>query len=97
MITYIRIYSDHQFLCLSNSIHIKKIHLFIAGEISQIAHRFAQDEVQQLLVVTFSAQGAPVAQGQAEVRALRDALLKAPEELRCFAAGPGPKHGSNIP
>eukprot|EP00438_Fugacium_kawagutii_P010120 Skav236625 [mRNA] locus=scaffold182:54934:63554:+ [translate_table: standard] len=33
--------------------------------------------VADLLVITFSAQGAPVAQGQAEVRALRDALLKA--------------------
>ena len=33
------------------------------------------DEIQELLVVTFSAQGAPVAQGQAEVRALRDSLL----------------------
>ena len=33
-------------------------------------------EVQETLVVTFSSQGAPVAQGQAEVRALRDQLLK---------------------
>lgn len=32
-------------------------------------------KVQDVLVVTFSAQGAPVAQGQAEVRALRDSLL----------------------
>eukprot|EP00435_Cladocopium_sp_Y103_P045304 s161_g13.t1 len=38
--------------------------------------RLVSDEVQQLLVITFSAQGAPVAQGQAEVRALRDAMLK---------------------
>lgn len=38
--------------------------------------RQVSDEVQQLLVITFSAQGAPVAQGQAEVRALRDAMLK---------------------
>ena len=35
-----------------------------------------EDEIQDVLVVTFSAQGAPVAQGQAEVRALRDAFLK---------------------
>lgn len=35
-----------------------------------------QAEVGDLLVITFSAQGAPVAQGQAEVRALRDAMLK---------------------
>lgn len=38
-------------------------------------HR-SQAEVGDLLVITFSAQGAPVAQGQAEVRALRDAMLK---------------------
>lgn len=36
----------------------------------------SQAEVADLLVITFSAQGAPVAQGQAEVRALRDAMLK---------------------
>ena len=47
----------------------------------------SQDEVQQLLVITFSAQGAPVAQGQAEVRALRDAMLKAPG--RRFGGGFG--------
>ncbi|CAJ1449897.1 unnamed protein product, partial [Effrenium voratum] len=34
------------------------------------------EKVQEILVITFSAQGAPVAQGQAEVRALRDAFLK---------------------
>ncbi|CAK9118529.1 unnamed protein product [Durusdinium trenchii] len=34
-----------------------------------------KETLQELLVVTFSAQGAPVAQGQAEVRALRDSLL----------------------
>jgi len=36
----------------------------------------AEEDVQDTLVVTFSAQGGPVAQGQAEVRALRDASLK---------------------
>ena len=41
-----------------------------------------EDEVQQLLVITFSAQGAPVAQGQAELRALRDAMLKAAPSRR---------------
>ncbi|CAE8611485.1 unnamed protein product [Polarella glacialis] len=38
--------------------------------------RMSPHEVQDVLVLTFSAQGAPVAQGQTEVRALRDALLK---------------------
>eukprot|EP00931_Biecheleriopsis_adriatica_P016519 TRINITY_DN12144_c0_g1_i1.p1 TRINITY_DN12144_c0_g1~~TRINITY_DN12144_c0_g1_i1.p1 ORF type:complete len:1949 (-),score=403.68 TRINITY_DN12144_c0_g1_i1:11-5857(-) len=38
--------------------------------------RMDSNEVQEILVITFSAQGAPVAQGQAEVRALRDALIK---------------------
>eukprot|EP00928_Gymnodinium_smaydae_P021974 TRINITY_DN18608_c0_g4_i1.p1 TRINITY_DN18608_c0_g4~~TRINITY_DN18608_c0_g4_i1.p1 ORF type:complete len:612 (-),score=74.44 TRINITY_DN18608_c0_g4_i1:199-2034(-) len=32
--------------------------------------------IQDTLVITCSAQGAPIAQGQAEVRALRDSLLK---------------------
>jgi hypothetical protein len=47
----------------------------------------SQDEVQQLLVITFSAQGARVAQGQAEVRALRDAMLKAPVQRRLGSVG----------
>ncbi|CAK0839405.1 unnamed protein product [Prorocentrum cordatum] len=37
--------------------------------------RLDECALQDVLVVTFSAQGAPIAQGQAEVRALRDALL----------------------
>ncbi|CAE7487056.1 Erbin [Symbiodinium necroappetens] len=35
-----------------------------------------EEDTQEVLVITFSAQGAPVAQGQAEVRALRDSFLK---------------------
>ena len=38
--------------------------------------RMDQESLSDILVITFSAQGAPVAQGQAEVRSLRDSFLR---------------------
>lgn len=78
--TYIYIYSDRIiYVYIQLQSPKKKLMFFSETEIPMVfLSLHSQDEVQQLLVITFSAQGAPVAQGQAEVRALRDAMLKAP-------------------